>query len=202
MDDINYIDEFANIESYARANRIPVILGEGRAALEYAITRVKPYRILEIGTAIGYSGGIMLVNARADTRLDTIELDSDRMDMAKANLKRLGLIDRVTFYQGDAASILPDICDENRYDFIFLDGPKSQYIAYLPIIKSAMATGAVLFADNVLFRGMVAGDALPPRRYRTIIVNLRKFLNAVEQDDELTMEILQEGDGIAIVTKK
>lgn len=196
-----YNQELSVIESFARQHSIPVILGEGRAALEQAIIDSKPLRILEVGTAIGYSGSIMLLNSSRDTTLDTIELDPARIKLAAENFAQFNLSNRVTIYQGDAELILPQLCENRKYDFVFLDGPKGQYGAYLDIIKPALNSGGVLFADNVLFRGMVEAEGLPSRRYRTIVVNLRRFLASVAADYSLELNLYHEGDGIAIIKK-
>lgn len=102
--------------------------------------------------------------------------------------------------QGDATEIIKTL--KSQFDFIFLDGPKSQYLYQLPFLLNLLTKNGIILADNVLFRGMVKGDAPLNRRYKKIVLNLRKFIQEVESNAELNSEILSVGDGLMIITKK
>ena len=129
----------SRILEYADKNIIAVLLPETAAFLRQAVMLSKPARILEIGTAIGYSGILMLKAAPSNAKLYTIEYDERRIETAKSFFRDEGLIDRVVFYAGDSTEIVPNISGE--FDFIFLDGPKAQYCEYLPFLSRALALG-------------------------------------------------------------
>lgn len=190
------------IEYNARKRNIPVILGDSKQVLIDTILSSNPLRILEIGTAIGYSGSVMLAYSSDKCVLDTIEIDDDRYNEAVGNFNKFNYTNRVNAYCGDATDILPVICDRNKYDFVFIDGPKSKYGYYFDIIEKSLKKNAVVFCDNVLFRGMVEGSELPPRKYRTIVLNLRKFMAHICDNDKYDTTIMTCGDGIAIIKVK
>ena len=170
------------LEKYAEENHVPIIRPK---TLEYLLSHVekyKPKNILEIGTAIGYSGIKMLLQSATDTVLTTIELNEKSYDIAKQNFDSFGFDDRVDCICGDAKVVLPRLVDDGKkFDMIFLDGPKGQYINYLPFIKKLLSPDGSIFADNVLFRGMVQSTEFIPHRNRTIVVNLRKYLDEVNK---------------------
>lgn len=190
--------EFNQIERSARERYIPVILDEGRDELIALVKRLQPRRILEIGTAIGYSGTLMLLCAK-DAVLDTIELLKERQTEALQNFEHFGVAERVNSYLGDANQLLPQVISGNIYDLVFIDGPKSKYGEYLDMVLPSIAKGGYVFCDNVTFRGMVPGDKKPPHKYRTIVVGLRKFLDKIQNNPDFRTEIKQKGDGIAII---
>lgn len=190
--------DLKKIEKFARANFIPVLLQDTAKKLASTVKLYEPIEILEIGTAIGYSGTIMLKSSK-ESHLTTIELDQKNFDMAKENFEKFKLTDRVTQIKGDAMSVLEELATSfKKYDFIFLDGPKGQYIKYLPIIKRLLNYGGRLFADNVLYKGLVKSKEFIPHKKRTIVVNLRKFLDSIQSDIEFDCELLETGDGIMI----
>lgn len=188
------------MKKYAMENHIPV-LRQNTASLLISLLRMKqPKRILEIGTAIGYSGTIILENTSEETVLHTLENDENNIKIAKENFNKLGFNNRVTIFEGDAKSILPSL--KKSYDFIFLDGPKGQYIHYLPYLITLLNKGGVLFADNVLHRGRVFSGKTIPHKNRSLIKNLEKFLIAVSESSELKTQIINLEDGISISIKE
>ncbi|MDD3397851.1 MAG: O-methyltransferase [Clostridia bacterium] len=187
------------IEDYAKANKIPILLPESRSILEELILKYQPQNILEIGTAIGFSGCLMLLLS-TNSKLTTIEKSDDAIIVAKRNFEKSNLIERVTILQGDATEIIKSL--NSQFDFIFLDGPKAQYLYQLPFLLNLLTKNGIILADNVLFRDMVKGDAPLNRRYKKIVINLRKFIQEVESNAELNSKILSIGDGLMIITKK
>lgn len=185
---------------YAVENNIPVLRQYTASLLISTLRMVKPKSILEIGTAIGYSGTLMLENASVGATLDTIEKLSENVQIAKSNFDKLQLSKSVEIMQGDAIEILPKLT--KTYDFIFLDGPKGQYINYLPYLIKLLNKGGILFADNVLYRGMVFSSKEVPKKKRTIVNNLQSFLQQISEHPQLKTQILNIEDGVSISIKE
>lgn len=181
-----------------RASGVPVILDESLNALLVAVRMKNPAEILEIGTATGCSGVAML--SACGGRLTTLETDSDAYLSARDNFAAFGVSQRVSQYYGDAGEILASL--DKTFDFIFLDGPKAHYLEYFPRLKTMLAKGGVLFADNVLFRGYVDPAGKFPRRFITIVKRMRKFLQTVTDDTDFTSSVIEIGDGILVAVKK
>ena len=182
---------------YADANSIPVLLPESAALLKQIVSLLKPKKSLEIGTAIGYSSQLILRNG--GERLFTVEIKEGLVDKAKEYFSRAGLKSRATVFTGDASEILPLM--EGNFDFVFMDGPKTRYIEYLPHIMRMLNAGGVLFCDNVMWNGMVTGDEETPRKKSTIVNGLDRFISAVCDDERLMTSLLPVGDGISISIK-
>ena len=189
---------FEEIEKSARERFIPVILDDSKEELLALVDKIKPKRILEIGTAIGYSGSLMLTQCEG-AMLDTIELLEQRRQEAIGNFEKFGVSDRVNCYLGDCMELLPQVIKGNMYDLVFIDGPKSKYLQYLELVKDNINKGGYVFCDNVLFRGMVLNGKKPPHKFRTIVVGLRKFLEFLKNSTDFRSEIKEKGDGIAII---
>lgn len=183
------------LEAYARINRVPIIGPESAALLVQTVDKRQPCSILEIGTAIGYSGLLMLQHAPAAS-LTTIELDPVRAEVARATFAQAGVSARVTLLEGDAGKLLNGL--DGNYDLVFIDAAKGQYLDYLTKIMDKLLPEAVIFADNIQFRGWVFGDEQPPRRYRTIVKRLRAYLDFVTGDGRFSTVIHKTGDGAAI----
>lgn len=191
-------EEIKEIEIFGRINGYPIVREKGAEVLVKLVKENKPKTILEIGTAIGYSGSLMLLNSQAS--LVTLELNAESAAIARENFKKLGLEDRVKVIVGDAKESL--LALEGKFDFIFLDGPKGQYINYLPTLLNLLNVGGLLVADNVHYHGLVLKEGVPEKKHRTIVNNLRKYLQSVTNDDTLKTEILPFADGIAISRKE
>ncbi len=189
-----------NIILYAKENHIPIIRPKSLEILIQTLEKCTPKRVLEIGTAIGYSGINILKNTNA--HLTTVELNPVLFKVAEDNFKRFNYSDRVTMFNMDAMQLICELKKRGeRFDFIFLDGPKGQYVKYLPSLTDLLTDGGVMFSDNVLFKGMVKSDEYPPHKYRTIVVNLREFLKQINVTP-LKSTLLQIEDGIAITQKE
>ncbi len=192
------IDErIIKIRKEAKERGIPVILDESLNALMLAVKMRAPQKILEIGTAVGMSG-ICMLNASPAARLVTVECDEDSFKQAKANFKEFGVDSRVRAILGDAGDVVR--CYEPYFDFIFLDGAKARYYDYLPDLKRLLSVGGVLFADNVLFRGLVECEK-PPHGDMTIVRNMRAFIDDLSSDVNFTTTLFDIGDGVLIAYK-
>lgn len=194
----DFAESFKEIEKSARERYIPVILDESKEELLALVRETQPKRILEIGTAIGYSGSLMLLESK-EAVLDTVELLEERQEEALINFEKFGVSSRVNSYLGDAMNLVPEIIKGKKYDLVFIDGPKSKYLEYLNMVLKNINIGGYVFCDNVLFRGMVMNGKRPPHKFRTIIVGMRKFLENIKNNPDFCTEIKDKGDGIAII---
>ena len=188
----------AEMKKYARYNWIPVILDDSLELLKVILKCKKPKNILEIGTAIGYSSACFSKYLEPDGKIDTIEIDNKMYLIAKANIKMLELQDKINVIKGDAIDVLPTL--SKKYDIIFIDGPKSHYIEYLPLCINLLADGGIIIADNVIYKGMVTGD-YNEHKQRTAVNKLREFITVVEEDTKLNSVLLNIGDGVMLISK-
>ena len=185
---------------YARENFIPIIRDESAKFLYDFVRRNKIKTVLEIGTAIGYSGNIIL-SAGAE-RLVTVDINEKSLNVAMFAFEKTGYIDRVNVIKEDAMRVIVELVERGeRFDMIFLDGPKGQYINYLPYLTKLIGREGVIFADNVLLGGMVESNEKIPHRKRTMVNNLRKYLNIVNNEPYDT-ELFRIEDGVAITRYK
>lgn len=179
---------------YADEHFIPVLLPESAAFLKQIVALKKPEKCLEIGTAIGYSSQLILRNG--GKRLYTIEINENMAELAKEFFFRAGLLERAVCFVGDASEIVPLM--DGEFDFIFMDGPKTRYIEYLPHVKRLLKNEGILLCDNVLYNGMVTGKTDTPRKKSTIKNGLDEFLTALCTDEDFTTSILPVGDGMSL----
>ena len=190
-------------ELYREACRdmVPVIRRDTQSFLKTLMVMQKPSRILEIGTAIGFSAILMASADPVPCRIVTIENYEKRLRAARENIHRSGYEDQIILLEGDAADRMRELADP--FDFILLDAAKGQYIRYLPELKRLLAAGGVLLADNVLQGGdILQSRFIVERRNRTIHSRMRAFLQAVKADPELEASILPVGDGALLAVKK
>ncbi len=183
---------------YAEEFHVPIIEAEGLALLRKLVEERKPERILEIGTAIGFSG-LNMLSLSENSFLTTIDIDSQRLEKAEEYFSLAGVEKRVKIIEDDANYILTLL--EGEYDFIFLDGPKAHYKSMLPHILRLLAKGGIIFVDDVYYHGWVKGDAYPQHKHRTIITNMRSFIKAVEEDDTLKVTSYEVGQGLMVIEK-
>lgn len=181
------------LEFEAETYNIPIIRESERQLLFKTVYENKPKRILEIGTAIGFSA-LLMATANDDAIIDTVEKDTKRFERAKKAIEDANMTERINCISGDADSVISEL--SGNYDFVYLDGPKGQYLNHLKKIEKILSEKAVIVADNVLFKGLVKSVEYPPHRYRTIVVRLREYLEYVNR--EYSTVIYEEGDGMAI----
>lgn len=192
-----YLNE---LEEYARATDVPIVRTEMQSFLRLLMKAKKPHRILEVGTAIGFSALLMSEYAPKDCQITTIEKYEKRIPLAKENFKKAGKEKQITLLEGDALEILPTLTQQ--YDFIFMDAAKGQYIHFLPDILKLLTPGGLLVSDNVLQDGDVLESRFAvTRRNRTIHSRMREYLYTLKHMDELTTAILPLGDGVAVSVK-
>lgn len=187
------------LKIYARERYIPVMSDEARQLLYDTVAAKLPKRILEIGTAIGYSGIVML-SASPQAVLNTVEMDERSAELAKQNFAANGFADRVNVFVGDAREIVPLLTGE--YDFVFLDGPKGQYEKFFPYLTDLLSVGGTLVCDNVLYKGLV--EHIPDdKRHKHITVarNMRAFLDDVTANPRYSTRLYRIGDGVTVSTK-
>ena len=190
------------LEKFARANNIPVLLDDSAKFLAEFVSKNQFQNILEIGTAVGYSGSIMLL-ASKNAKLTTIEKNEESFNNAITTFEKLNLTKRVTQILGDGFEEIQKLRKQNnKYDLIFLDGPKGQYLFYYPILLDMLEKNGCLLVDNVLFKGLVRSSQDVGHKKRAMITKLRKFLNEIETREDLQTTIHEIGDGIAEIYKK
>ena len=192
------LDKIIQKREQAKLEGEPILRPKSFEILLETVKNSRPKKILEIGVNLGYSGIAMLLVSEKSS-LTGIEIDENKIALAKANYKEFGVSDRAKIFQGDASEIIPILTGE--YDFIFLDGPKGHYFEYLPHLLSVLTKGGILFADNVLFRGYVDGKVKTPHRFNTTKHSMENFLNAITCDKNLKTQIIDIEDGISITEK-
>lgn len=187
------------IEEYALKNKVPIIEVEVARFLEFLVMLKKPKRILEIGTAIGYSS-IIMNRAYPDSSITTIEIDEKNFLKAKEFIKKAGCEKNIDVIYADANDALDFITD--KYDMIFMDAAKGQYMSFFEKSIERLNPEGILVSDNILFRGLVAKEKNNIRRKNTIVRRLKDFLKIITNSEEFSTTIIPIDDGMAICYKK
>ena len=189
------------IEKEAIADEVPIIRKEMGNLLKVLLQLVQPERILEVGTAVGYSSILMSENMPHNCTITTIENYDKRIPVAKNNFKRAGKEDVITLIEGDALEVLKTL--DGPYDFIFMDAAKGQYINYLPDIKRVLRKGGLLISDNILQEGeLVESRYAVTRRNRTIHARIREYVYELTHSEDFVTSIVPIGDGITLSVKQ
>jgi len=192
--------QLTELQKFARKNFIPVVQDDTCNFLHETVKQLQPKQMLEIGTAIGYSG-IVLLNASKGAHLTTMELDASRYQMAQQNFKEFGVSENITSMLGDAMELLKTL-PSNTFDFVFLDGPKGQYLRYLPSILNVLTVGGIVFCDNLnTSKFEVEGQSVVPHKKRTIYNNLNQFRQHITNNKNLQTTFYEVGDTVAIIKK-
>jgi predicted O-methyltransferase YrrM len=214
-DPLENYPELMSIEEACLEKYVPLIRPSMQRFLSFEMKARRPKRILEIGTAVGFSSILMaknLLEFSDDFHIDTIENFNVRIPEAEANFKACGVEDYITLHFGDAGEILRLMGEEKKqgdqgfglhfhgpYDLIFMDAAKGQYPVWLPLLKDLMEENTLLITDNVLQEGeLVESHFAIHRRNRTIHKRVREYLYALTHDEDLQTEILPIGDGLAL----
>ena len=188
------------IEREALDSFVPIIRKEMQSFLKVLLAIKKPKRILEVGTAIGFSAILMSEYAPEDCEITTIEKYEKRIPIALENFKRAGKEDKITLIEGDALEVLKGL--DGEYDFIFMDAAKGQYIYYMPEVIRLLSKDGVLVSDNVLQDGdIIESRFAVERRNRTIHSRMREYLYELKHHELLETSIIPLGDGVALSTK-
>lgn len=189
------------IEKEALEAGVPIIRKETQSFLKTFLLMRKPGRILEVGTAVGFSAILMSRYMPRDGHITTIENYEKRIPVARENFKRAGQEERICLLEGDALEVMRTL--EGPYDFIFMDAAKGQYIHYLPEVMRLLAPEGVLISDNVLQEGdLLESRFAVERRNRTIHSRMREYLYELKHREDLQTSILPLGDGLALSVRK
>ncbi|ADL51582.1 O-methyltransferase [Clostridium cellulovorans] len=186
------------LEEYAKENRVPIAQKETINFLRTMIAIKKPKRVLELGTAIGYSA--ITIAQTFPCEVTTVERNPEMVELAKKYIEEAKLQDKIKVEVGDCMDILEKL--QEPFDLIFMDAGKGHYNHFLPHCLRLLNRDGIIIADNVLFRGMVANDQLVSKRKITIVKRMRKYLDIVSKDPNLYTSVIPMGDGIAVTTRR
>lgn len=186
------------MEEYAQKHKVPIVQKEVAKFLEMITKIQNPSRILEVGTAIGYSASVFMKSCQ-NVELHTIEIKEDFYDIAKENFNKQGLVN-VVQYLGDAKDVLGKI--DKKFDLIFIDASKGHYLDFFEKSLSLLNKDGIIISDNILYKGMIASDEFVIRRKITIVKRMRKFIEYITSDKRFDTSLLPFGDGMAITRIK
>ena len=190
--------ELEKIKQKAIEEHIPIIMDDTLEVIAKILTEKKPEKILEIGTAVGYSAICFSEYLKENGRIDTIERDEQREAEARENIKKVGVADKIRLYEGDAVEILPTL--NEKYDVVFIDAAKGKYPFFLEQALRMLKDEGIILADNILYKGYVMSD-YNKHKQRTAVTHLRQYIKEITENQELETEILEVGDGLAISRK-
>ena len=187
--------ELAKIKQKALEEHIPIIMDDTLEVVDKILKEIKPSKILEIGTAVGYSAICFSKYIEPDGKIDTIERDEERIAEARANIEKVGASEKINIYAGDAVEILPTL--QEKYDVVFIDAAKGKYPFFLKEALRMIKPNGVILADNILYKGYVMSD-YNKHKQRTAVRNLREYIKEVTENPNIETEILEVGDGLAV----
>ena len=187
--------ELKKIKQKAIEEHIPIIMDDTLEIIEKYMKKKKPKRILEIGTAVGYSAICFSEFLDTNGKIDTIERDEERAKEAEENFKKVEVEEKINLHVGDAVEILPTL--DEKYDMVFIDAAKGKYPFFLREALRMINNNGIIFADNILYKGYVLSD-YNKHKQRTAVRNLREYLKEVSENSNLETEILEVGDGLAV----
>lgn len=187
------------LADYAKENNVPIVTKEIAKFLQTMVAIHKPTSILEVGCAIGYSA-ILFAKAQKNAKIITVERNPVMIDKAKENFSKYGLEDRIKLIEGDALELIKSI--EGSFDMVFIDAGKSHYKIFFEDLIAKVKPGGLIISDNVLFKGKICDDDLVDRRNRTIVRNMREYLEFISTDPRFETSVIPMGDGIAITYLK
>ena len=190
-----------DIKNESLDKNVPIITDEVLNYMIFTARNIKARNILEIGTATGYSGLFLAQIANENSGfLTTMEIDEIRYGKAVENFKKLGLFEKNKMIFGDALKEIPKLDKNMKYDFIFIDASKGQYLKFFEMSYELLNENGIIFIDNLMFRGLVATYKEEiPKRYKTIVKRLKEFIEKL--NEEYNFVLLPFGDGVGIVKK-
>ena len=192
-----FLDE---LELEAKRDYVPIIRKDMQNLLRFLLRLKRPVKILEVGTAVGFSALLMAENTSSECSITTIENYEKRIPIARSNFEKAGMSQRITLLEGDATLILKEL--NETYDFIFMDAAKGQYLNFLPDLLRLLAEDGMLVSDNVLQDGdLMESRYAVTRRNRTIHSRMRDYLYELKNNPTLETVILPVGDGVTISVK-
>ena len=193
------LDELEKIKEKALEDHIPIIMDDTLEVIKKIIEENSPKRILEIGTAVGYSASQFVRFCKEDVKIDTIEINEERAKKAIENVKKIGIDKNINIIVGNAVDILPSL--NEKYDMIFIDANKGKYPIFLKEAIRLSHKGSLIIADNVLYKGYVLSN-YNKHKQRTAVRHLREYIADMISNEDLDSQILEVGDGLAISVKK
>lgn len=188
------------MSDYAEKNHVPIIERESEEFINFLISIQKPKKILELGTAIGYSSISFAKRNKSIEKIDSVELKMEMVEIARKNISDCCLEKIIEVHESDAYDFLVDL--DEKYDLIFIDAAKGQYEKYFESALKNLTEKGIIICDNVLFKGMIAEDSLVKRRKITIVKRLRKFLKDISEDERFISSVVPIGDGVLLVRRK
>lgn len=187
--------ELVKIKKEALEEHVPIIMDDTLEVISKILIEKRPSRILEIGTAVGYSAICFCEYLDEDGKIDTIERDVERIEKANKNIKKAEVEEKINLYEGDAVEILPTL--NEKYDVVFIDAAKGKYPFFLSEAMRMLNDNGIIIADNVLYKGYVMSD-YNKHKQRTAVRNLREYIKETTENPILDTKILEVGDGLAI----
>ena len=189
------LKELEIIKKKALEEHIPIIMDDTLEVIEEKLKDIEVKRLLEIGTAVGYSAMCFSQFLDEDGKIDTLERDTERVTEARENIKKVGVAEKINIIEGDAVEILPKM--NEKYDVVFIDAAKGKYPFFLKEALRMLKPNGIIFADNILYKGYVMSD-YNKHKQRTAVRNLREYIKEISENPNLETEILEVGDGLAI----
>lgn len=191
-------EKLLKIKQSALERHIPIIMDGTLEVIAENLHEKNPEKILEIGTAVGYSAICFSEYLQEGGKIDTIERDKERVVEARENIKKAEVEDKINIYEGDAVEILPTL--DEKYDIVFIDAAKGKYPFFLEQALRMLKDDGIIFADNILYKGYVMSD-YNKHKQRTAVTHLRQYIKETTENPNLETQILEVGDGLAITKK-
>lgn len=195
---MNKEEILSNIKEEALLNHVPILMDESMNLIEVVLKLKKPNKILEVGSAVGYSAICFSKYLTGEnSKIKTIELNEERFKVAVSNINKMQLEDKIEIINADATKYLATIPDDEKYDVCFIDAAKGQYNVFLEQALRLTKSGGIIIADNVLWKGRVLGE-YNEHRHRTAVTRLRTYLKTISENDKLESKVFNIGDGVAV----
>lgn len=195
---MNKEEILSKIKEEALLNHVPILMDESMNLIEVILKLKKPNKILEVGSAVGYSAICFSKYLTGDnSKIKTIELNEERFKVAVSNINKMQLEDKIEIINADATKYLATIPDDEKYDVCFIDAAKGQYNVFLEQALRLTKSGGIIIADNVLWKGRVLGE-YNEHRHRTAVTRLRTYLKTISENDKLESKVFNIGDGVAV----
>ncbi len=195
---MNKEEILSKIKEEALLNHVPILMDESMNLIEVILKLKKPNKILEVGSAVGYSAICFSKYLTGEnSKIKTIELNEERYRVAVSNINKMQLEDKIEIINADATKYLATIPDDEKYDVCFIDAAKGQYNVFLEQALRLTKSGGIIIADNVLWKGRVLGE-YNEHRHRTAVTRLRAYLKTISENDKLESKVFNIGDGVAV----